>query len=319
MPSFQQQWLIVFFKEIVMTSENEDMKSREQKIYRVTIWGSLVNLALVAVKFVAGIMGQSAAMVADAVHSLSDLITDAIVILFVRLSNKPQDKGHDYGHGKYETFATLLVSLALLIAGAGILKSGIDSIYIYAKGGSLSSPGWIALAAALVSIVTKEVLYRYTDRIGRQLDSPAVVANAWHHRSDALSSIGTGIGIGGAIVLGEEWRVLDPLAAVIVSLFILKVAFEQMKPCIDELLEKSLPDEVEHTITEIVLSFPEVSSLHHLRTRRIGCYSAIEMHVRMDGNMSLHASHAVTVLIERKLRVAYGENTLINIHVEPNK
>lgn len=300
-------------------AESENNKSRERKIYQVTIYGSLVNIALVILKFIAGFLGQSAAMIADAVHSLSDLITDLIVIVFVRLSSKPQDKGHDYGHGKYETLATLLVGVALLAVGGGILKNGIDAIRIYLSGGALSSPGWIALIAALLSIVSKEILFRYTNRVGRKLDSPAVIANAWHHRSDALSSIGTGIGIGGAILLGEQWRVLDPLAAVIVSLFILKVALYMVKPCIDELLEKSLPDEVEQAISEQVLSFPEVSELHHLRTRRIGSNYALEMHVRMDGNLSLHDAHAVTVLIEKKLREMYGENTIINIHVEPNK
>lgn len=299
--------------------ESESSKSRERKIYQVTIYGSLVNIALVILKFIAGFLGQSAAMIADAVHSLSDLITDLIVIVFVRLSSKPQDKGHDYGHGKYETLATLLVGVALLAVGGGILKNGIDAIRLYLNGGELSSPGWIALIAALLSIVSKEILFRYTNRVGRKLDSPAVIANAWHHRSDALSSIGTGIGIGGAILLGEQWRVLDPLAAVIVSLFILKVALYMVKPCIDELLEKSLPDEVEQAISEQVLSFPEVSELHHLRTRRIGSYYALEMHVRMDGKLSLHDAHAVTVLIEKKLRAVYGENTIINIHVEPNK
>lgn len=300
-------------------AESENNKSRERKIYQVTIYGSLVNIALVILKFIAGFLGQSAAMIADAVHSLSDLITDLIVIVFVRLSSKPQDKGHDYGHGKYETLATLLVGVALLAVGGGILKNGIDAIRIYLSGGALSSPGWIALIAALLSIVSKEILFRYTNRVGRKLDSPVVIANAWHHRSDALSSIGTGIGIGGAILLGEQWRVLDPLAAVIVSLFILKVALYMVKPCIDELLEKSLPDEVEQAISEQVLSFSEVSELHHLRTRRIGSYYALEMHVRMDGNLSLHDAHAVTVLIEKKLRAMYGENTIINIHVEPNK
>ena len=300
-------------------AESENNKGRERKIYQVTIYGSLVNIALVILKFIAGFLGQSAAMIADAVHSLSDLITDLIVIVFVRLSSKPQDKGHDYGHGKYETLATLLVGVALLAVGGGILKNGIDAIRIYLSGGALSSPGWIALIAALLSIVSKEILFRYTNRVGRKLESPAVIANAWHHRSDALSSIGTGIGIGGAILLGEQWRVLDPLAAVIVSLFILKVALYMVKPCIDELLEKSLPDEVEQAISEQVLSFPEVSELHHLRTRRIGSYYALEMHVRMDGNLSLHDAHAVTVLIEKKLRAMYGENTIINIHVEPNK
>lgn len=172
-------------------AESENNKSRERKIYQVTIYGSLVNIALVILKFIAGFLGQSAAMIADAVHSLSDLITDLIVIVFVRLSSKPQDKGHDYGHGKYETLATLLVGVALLAVGGGILKNGIDAIRIYLSGGALSSPGWIALIAALLSIVSKEILFRYTNRVGRKLESPAVIANAWHHRSDALSSIGT--------------------------------------------------------------------------------------------------------------------------------
>lgn len=232
MSGFYIKVVYCFLDDAIMV-ESENNKSRERKIYQVTIYGSLVNIALVILKFIAGFLGQSAAMIADAVHSLSDLITDLIVIVFVRLSSKPQDKGHDYGHGKYETLATLLVGVALLAVGGGILKNGIDDIRIYLNGGALSSPGWIALIAALLSIVSKEILFRYTNRVGRKLDSPAVIANAWHHRSDALSSIGTGIGIGGAILLGEQWRVLDPLAAVIVSLFILKVALYMVKPCID--------------------------------------------------------------------------------------
>lgn len=200
---------------------------REREIYKVTLTGSLVNVLLVVCKFIAGVLGHSAAMVADAVHSLSDLITDIIVLVFVRISGKPEDKGHDYGHGKYETFATLLIGVALFCVGVGILWNGGEQIYIYLKGGTLSSPGWIALIAALLSILLKELLFQYTRRIGKKYDSPAVIANAWHHRSDAFSSIGTAIGIGGAILLGENWRVLDPLAAVVVSFFIIHVAVKR--------------------------------------------------------------------------------------------
>ena len=264
-------------------------------------------------------MGHSAAMLADAVHSLSDFVTDLVVIVFVRISNKPQDKTHDYGHGKYETLATAIIGLLLLVVGFGILWNGASSIYAFIKGQQLEKPGMVALIAALVSIVAKEILYQYTVIEGKKLDSQAVIANAWHHRSDALSSIGTAIGIGGAILLGENWRVLDPVAAVIVSFFIIKVAIQLLIPCVDELLEKSLPDEVEKEIEQALLSFPGVSEPHHLRTRRIGSYYAIEVHVRMDGNITLEEAHVTATAIEHRLKDIFGEGTLINIHVEPKK
>lgn len=297
----------------------ESTSSREKDIYKVTIVGSVVNFLLLVFKFVAGILGHSAAMLADAVHSLSDFVTDIIVIVFVRISNKPQDKGHDYGHGKYETLATAIIGLLLLIVGFGILWNGASSIYAFARGEKLEEPGMVALIAALVSIVLKEILYRYTVIKGKKLNSQAVIANGWHHRSDVLSSIGTAVGIGGAILLGDHWRVLDPVAAVIVSFFIMKVAVQLLIPCVDELLEKSLPDEVEKQIEQALLSFPGVSEPHHLRTRRIGSYCAIEVHVRMDGQISLEAAHATATAIEYKLKEMFGEGTLINIHVEPKK
>ena len=298
----------------------EDKKTaRERGIYKVTIIGSSVNFLLLVFKFVAGFMGHSAAMLADAVHSLSDFVTDLVVIVFVRISNKPQDKTHDYGHGKYETLATAIIGLLLLVVGFGILWNGASSIYAFIKGQQLEKPGMVALIAALVSIVAKEILYQYTVIEGKKLDSQAVIANAWHHRSDALSSIGTAIGIGGAILLGENWRVLDPVAAVIVSFFIIKVAIQLLIPCVDELLEKSLPDEVEKEIEQALLSFPGVSEPHHLRTRRIGSYYAIEVHVRMDGNITLEEAHVTATAIEHRLKNIFGEGTLINIHVEPKK
>lgn len=293
--------------------------AREKGIYKVTIIGSIVNFLLVIFKFMAGIMGHSAAMIADAVHSLSDFITDVIVIVFVRISNKPQDKDHDYGHGKYETMATAIIGLLLLVVGFGIFWSGASSIYSFINGKPLEEPGMIALAAAIISIVFKEVLYQYTVIKGKKLCSQAVIANAWHHRSDALSSIGTGLGIGGAILLGHEWRVLDPLAAIVVSFFIIKVSFQLLVPCIGELLEKSLPDEEEQEIISVLLSFPGVSEPHHLRTRRIGNYCAIEVHVRMDGNIPLVEAHDTATAIEQKLKELLGHRTLINIHVEPQK
>lgn len=293
--------------------------SREREIYKITVIGSVVNFLLLAFKFVAGIAGHSAAMLADAVHSLSDFVTDIVVIVFVRISNKPQDKEHDFGHGKYETLATAIIGLLLAGVGFGILWNGASSIWAFLRGEPLGEPGMVALVAALVSIVSKEVLYQYTVIKGKRLNSQAVIANAWHHRSDALSSIGTALGIGGAILLGEDWRVLDPVAAVIVSFFIIKVAFQLLVPCVEELLEKSLPDEMEKEIEQTLLSFPGVSEPHHLRTRRIGSYCAIEVHVRMDGNITLHESHKTATAIEHKLKEIFGQGTLVTIHVEPKK
>ena len=296
-----------------------EKSSREKGIYKVTIVGSIVNFLLLVFKFFAGIAGHSAAMLADAVHSLSDFITDIVVIVFVRIAGKPEDKGHDYGHGKYETLATAIIGLLLLCVGFGIFWNGASSIYTFLQGGQLESPGVVALVAALVSIVSKEILYQYTVIQGKKLNSQAVVANAWHHRSDALSSIGTAIGIGGAILLGDHWRVLDPIAAVVVSFFIMKVSVQLLIPCVDELLEKSLPDDVEKEIEQTVLSFPGVSQPHHLRTRRIGSYYAIEIHVRMDGKITLEEAHGTATAIENKLKEMFGIGTHVGIHVEPTK
>ena len=295
------------------------LTEREKAIYQVTWAGSFVNFLLVIFKFIAGILGHSAAMIADAVHSLSDFATDIVVLIFTRISNKPQDKNHDYGHGKYETLATAIIGLLLLCVGFGIFWNGASSIYTFLRGGQLESPGVVALVAALVSIVSKEILYQYTVIQGKKLNSQAVIANAWHHRSDALSSIGTAIGIGGAILLGDHWRVLDPVAAVVVSFFIMKVSVRLLIPCVDELLEKSLPEDVEKEIEQTVLSFPGVSQPHHLRTRRIGNYYAIELHVRMDGKITLEEAHSTATAIENKLKEMFGKGTHVGIHVEPTK
>ncbi len=306
-------------KQMEMQTLNKKADAtREKAIYRVTVVGSVVNFLLLVFKFFAGIMGHSAAMLADAVHSLSDFITDIVVIVFVRISAKPEDEGHDYGHGKYETLATAIIGILLLFVGFGIFWNGASSIYRFLQGGSLQEPAMLALVAALVSIIFKEVLYQYTVFKGRKLNSQAVVANAWHHRSDAFSSIGTAAGIAGAILLGDHWRVLDPVAAIVVSFFIMKVAVQLLIPCVDELLEKSLP-EVEDEIVRIILSFPGISSPHHLRTRRIGSYCAIEVHVRMDGSISLEEAHEMATAVENKLKRQFGKGTLVSIHVEPVK
>ena len=295
------------------------LTEREKAIYQVTWAGSFVNFLLVVFKFIAGILGHSAAMIADAVHSLSDFATDIVVLIFTRISNKPQDKSHDYGHGKYETLATAIIGIVLFAVGAGICWNGLRAIQTVWQGGHLPAPGMLAFAGAIISIISKELIYRYTIHVGRRINSSAVIANAWHHRSDAFSSIGTAIGIGGAILLGESWSVLDPIAAVVVSFFIMKVSVQLLKPCVDELTEKSLPDETEKEICLITENTPAVSAIHNLRTRRIGNHYAIEMHVRMDGHLTLYEAHAKASVIENKLKEKYGNETHVGIHVEPVK
>lgn len=293
--------------------------NREKEIYKVTLVGSAGNVALLTFKFIAGVMGHSSAMIADAVHSLSDFITDVIVLAFVHVSAKPQDKDHDYGHGKYETFATFIIGLALIAAATGIIVSGVTKLIDWAGGKQLAAPGWLALAAAIISIIVKEVLYRYTVILGKRLDSQALVANAWHHRSDAFSSIGTMVGIGGAILLGNRWTVLDPLASVLVGGMLVKVAINLLHSSVGELTESSLSSDIEKEIEEIICSFPDVSEPHNLRTRRIGNRFAIEAHVRMDGNLSLTASHDRATAIEQSIRQRFGKQTHVTIHMEPKK
>ena len=290
---------------------------REKQIFKVTLAGGAVNVVLLAFKFIAGILGHSAAMIADAVHSLSDFVTDLIVLIFVHISGKPQDKSHDYGHGKYETLALTIIGIALVIVAVGIFHNGALRIAAWWCGDELQAPGMLALWAALVSIILKELTYRYTIRNARNLDSPALEANAWHHRSDALSSIGTAVGIGGAVLLGKRWAVLDPLASVVVGAFIVKVAVELIIQGMRDLLEHSLPDDIEDEIMQIAQSEPDVIEPHDLRTRRIGNLYAIELHILMNGDITLARAHDHADAIECRLKKRFGENTHVAIHMEP--
>ena len=293
--------------------------SRQKEIYKVTLVGSAGNAALLTFKFIAGILGKSSAMIADAIHSLSDFVTDLLVLVFVSISAKPQDQSHDYGHGKFETIASFLIGLALVAAATGIVVSGVLKLISWWGGTQLEAPGWIALWAALLSIAIKEVLYQYTVRKGRELDSQVMIANAWHHRSDALSSIGAAIGIGLAVLLGQRWTVFDPLASIVVGLMLVKVAYELLKQSIGELTESSLPAETEQEIVQIIQSFDDVQQPHNLRTRRIGNRIAIEAHVRMDGKLPLDIVHDRATTIERKLKERFGPDTHVALHMEPIK
>ena len=290
---------------------------RNREIYKVTLVGGAVNVLLLVFKFVAGFVGHSAAMVADAVHSLSDFVTDVVVLAFVRISGKPKDKSHDYGHAKYETLAMTVIGLALLVVAVGIVYGGVLKIAGWLEGNRLEAPGMLALWAALLSVVLKEAVYRYSMVKARELSSQAVEANAWHHRSDAFSSAGTALGIGGAIFFGERWTVLDPVASVVVGLFIAKVSIGLLRRGIGDLMEQSLPDDVEAEIIRLASSVPGIVEPHDLRTRRLGNHYAIELHILMDGNISLCEAHDKASEVEKLLREHYGKETHVAVHVEP--
>ena len=296
-----------------------DTQNRTKTLTHVTVVGGVCNLLLLLLKFVAGIVGRSGAMVADAIHSLSDFVTDAVVLLFVRISSKPSDESHEYGHGKFETLSTGIIAVVLFAVAAGVLVKSATSIAAITRGEVLPRPGLIALVAAAVSIVVKEGLFWYTSIHGKRMNSQVLLANAWHHRSDALSSVATLTGVGFAYFLGDKWTIMDPIAAIVVGAMILKVSFNLFIPAINELLECSLSKETEDRILQIVTEDPAVQDPHNLKTRKVGNRMAVEVHIRLDAAMTVAESHDITVGIEDRLKQEYGPETMIIVHVEPQK
>ena len=292
---------------------------REKEIRRITLWGAVMNIVLTAGKIVAGIFGRSAAMVADGIHSLSDLLSDAVVLVFTHISSKGKDRDHSFGHGKFETLATLIVSIILVTVGGNLMSNGIRSIIGVFNGTEIPKPGYIALIAAAVSIALKEWLYHATVRVGKKTGSTVVIANAWHHRSDALSSIGSLIGIGGAIVLGDKWTVLDPLASCLISIAIIVVAVKMALPSLAELLETSLPEDIEQEIIRIASSVKGVNDIHDLKTRRNGISFIIDAHIVVNPEMSIVEAHDISTDVEEALRSKFGPETQLSIHVEPDR
>lgn len=291
--------------------------SRAKRARYVTLVGLMSNVFLTGFKYVAGILGSSSAMVADATHSLSDLLTDIIVFLGFRVAAKPADSSHEYGHGKIETLLATLCGIFLLFAGIGICAEGARNLFCYIKGDLISRPRTVALVAAVVSILSKEFLFRYTLGEARKLNSPALAAKAWDHRSDAFSSIGTLVGIGGAIILGPKWRLLDPMAAIMVSGFVIKAAFSILGESLNELIDSSVDDGMKKRILDLIRKDPQVCSVHLMRTRKIGPYFAIEAHIMVNRSMSLVKAHDVSSRLEGEIHDIFGEETLVTLHVEP--
>lgn len=294
------------------------MKTRDQQISRITWIGMAINAALTAFKLVAGAIGKSSAMMADGVHSLSDFISDIVILAFLKISSKGRDKDHDFGHGKFETMATFILSIILIVVAAQILSHGIEKTIAILHGEDVPAPSMIALIAAALSIVVKEFCYQITLHVGKRVNSPAVIANAWHHRSDALSSIGSLIGIGCAIWLGKKWVILDPLMGCGISIVIFIVAIKMALPAMKELLDISLPEETENDITAIAKSVSGVTDVHNLKTRHTGPSVIIDAHIMVDHNLNIVEAHNIATEVENALKSKYGFETQISLHIEPD-
>lgn len=294
------------------------MENREKKIRNVTIVGAVINIILTVVKIIVGIVGKSAALVADGVHSLSDLLSDVVVLVFSHISFKGKDKGHSFGHGKFETLATLIVSVILVVVGAEIMADGVKTIISVINGEVLPVPSSIALWAALISIVSKEILYQVTAKVGRNVKSTVVIANAWHHRSDAISSVGVLVGIGCAILFGEKWTILDPIVSCVISIFIIVVAIQMAMPSLAELLDASLPKKINEEIIDISMSVDGVRDVHDLKTRRSGMSMIINAHVVVSPNISVVEAHEIATNVESAITEKFGHETQISIHIEPD-
>jgi len=290
---------------------------RKKKAKQATIISFIINTILTTIKIFTGVVGKSGAMIADGVHSLSDLITDIIVLISIHMAAKPADEDHNYGHGKYETIATFLVGVALLIAGFNIFKGGGISIIGYIKGEHMDSPSSIVLAVALLSVIIKEILYHYTVRIGKEIASDAIIANAYHQRSDAFSSLGVLISSFLIFLLGNQFVFLDAIAQILVSIFLFKAAIIILKSSLNQLTDSSLEKESIGHIKGVLDSNEFVLEYHNLKTRKIGEYYAIDVHILVDSNLTVSKSHDITVDLEYKIKKILSNNMIISIHVEP--
>lgn len=295
----------------------DTINTRSKKAIKITVIGLVVNLILVVIKVSAGLIARSAAAVADGVHSLSDSITDIALIVGLRMADKPPDGDHKYGHGKIETLSALGIALILAFVGLKLLWEGGKTINDIIHGAQIATPGWLAVGAALLSIVAKEWLFRRTRTVGQETDNQAIVANAWHHRSDALSSIGVAAGVTAAILLGGKWVILDPIASVIVSVMILVAAISVGKSSLKELLETSLGDNIEQEIKTISLEIEGVLNPHQIRTRRIGKDIAIDMHIDVAPDLTVTQAHDICTEVEESLRKRFGDSTFVTVHCEP--
>ena len=272
------------------------MPSASSSVSRVGWVGLLCNLLLTAAKAAAGILGHSQAVLADALHSFTDLGTDIAVILGVRYWTAPADEDHPHGHGRIETLVTVVIGLAIGAVAIGIATRAIRGL----RHAPETTPSGIALLVALLSIVVKEILYQWSARVGRAVRSPALVANAWHHRSDAISSIPAAVAVA-VTLIDPEWAVVDRVGAIVVCLLILQASWHILRPALDQLIDAGAPAADRRLIEELALQIDGVESAHAVRTRYVGADLAVDMHVEVDGGLSVAEGHRIAVAVRRKL------------------
>jgi len=302
-----------------MAETIKDSNSRYRLGARVTWVGCCANIILSAFKLFAGIWGRSQAMIADAMHSFSDIATDIVVLWGFKVAGKPADMDHTFGHGRVETFVTFVVGASLIIVAIWIAWTGISTILEMTSGVYLYQIRWIAFIAAIVSIIVKEGMYRYTVKIGKQINSQAIMANAWHHRSDALTSIATLIGIGGALILGSHWRILDPIAALVVCFFIVRVAIRIARGSIRDLIDTAVSKETVDKIKTIIKSVPGVIGVHDIKTRSIGHNIALDVHITVNPKLTVAQGHDIATKIEDELKIKLDNVGFISVHIEPHE
>jgi len=291
--------------------------NRTRRATRVTRFGIFWNVVLTIIKFGAGFLGNSSALIADAIHSFSDFVSDIAVLAGLKVAGKPKDASHHYGHGKFETLTILAITLTLLFAGGLMIYESVTSINEIFSGTNPKVPGMITLWIALISILIKEALFQYTIRAGKNISSDALITNAWHHRTDAFSSIAVSVGIAGSIFLGPDWRVLDPIAALIISVIVIRFALKIFIIAIDELAEASLGDKINQEILETVESVQGTIYPHAMKTRKIGPNYAIDLHIKVDPKLTIVEAHDIATEVEIALKNVYGKDTYTAIHVEP--
>lgn len=291
------------------------------KLARKVTWvGFWVNAFLGVAKILGGIFSRSSALVADGVHSFSDFFSDIIVIMMVGISHKKPDHKYQFGHGRFEALATVLLSVILILVALGIFYDGIKNIINYFQGEAIPKPTWVALLIILVSIVSKEWLFHYTKRAGEKIRSEAIIANAWHHRSDSFSSLATLIGVGGSMFLGEGWRILDPIAAIVVGIFIFVVSLQLAKPALGEMLGVSLPKESKKAILKALKNTPGVLSYSDFRTFKSGYDGFVMVHIKVKPDITVKEAHQIATNAEHNMKMAVT-NLAINAstHIEPYK
>jgi cation diffusion facilitator family transporter len=288
--------------------------SREKEVRRVTWIGLLTNFGLCGLKFSAGYFGRSQALIADAIHSLTDTTTDIAVIAGSHYWSRPPDESHPYGHRRLETLVTAFIGIMLAAAGIGIGWEAISTLHKK----QAAPPGWFAFYAAMASIVIKETLYRWTAAAGKKIKSSALVANAWHHRTDAISSLPVLIAVGGALMF-PSWSFLDRVGAAIVSIFILHAAMKIVWPAISELVDAGAPEEIQKKIARITLNTRGVKAVHAIRSRYISSSIQIDMHIVVDGAISVLEGHTIADSVENNIIDGIPEVLDVVVHVDPSR